>query len=199
FDELCGEIGFGGISAPTIVARAFPEVAASHPKKHPSNGRKQSRLRPGVIVDGLKDVEVRFAHCCNPLPGDEILGYITIGRGVTVHTRNCKFVTHGIRHPELTHRFCEAKWDLSSSQVHEVGLKVECTDRQGLLADVTSAITSRNIFIVGSKTVSRGDKAFLKFCLRVKSLQELQNVFVAVRAVKGVLRVSRVSPAYSGT
>lgn len=198
FDELCGEIGFGGIAAPAVVLRAFPEAAASQPKKHTGNGRKHNRSRPGVVVDGLKDVELRFAHCCNPLPGDEIVGYITIGRGVTVHTRNCKFVAHGIGHPELQHRFCDAKWDLSSSQVHEVGLKVECSDRQGLLADVTSAITSRNIFIVGSKTVSRGDKAFLKFCLQVKSLQELQNVFAAVRAVKGVLRVSRVSTAYSG-
>lgn len=194
FEELCGEIGFGGIQASVIISRAYPETPPTQPKKHARKVRK-GRARPGVIIDGLRDAMVRFAQCCSPVPGDNILGFITVGRGVTIHRANCPHVSRLANDEALKGRLRQASWDLDQSVVREVGLRVECSDRQGLLADVSSAITSKNVFIVSSRTLSKGEKAVLQFCVQVRNVEELHNVFAAIRTVKGVMRVRRVATA----
>lgn len=194
FDELCGEIGFGGIAAPTIVGRAYPEVPRSRPRKPKTDRSPRRHVRPvGVVVGDIPEAVVRFAACCGPVPGDPILGFVTVGRGVTIHTERCPTLRRLRDDEQLRPRIIPAHWDLENLPVREVGLRVECTDRVGLLADVTSAITSTNVFIIASKTKSKGDLAVLQFVVQIKNLQQLSQLFSVIRSVKGVLRVTRVA------
>lgn len=190
FDELLAEIGFGGLLAQNVALRLFPEaeaIAKPQPKK--GSRRKNSQ---GVLVEGIGNTMLRYAGCCNPVPGDPIVGFVTIGRGVTIHNKKCPNLKSTLAADGASAKLVQAEWDLQHPPVRRVSIRVECMDRKGLLADVSSVITGMNIFIIESKTKSRADVAVLKFLIEVKNLEQLNNLFVHLRAVKGVVGLSRV-------
>jgi GTP pyrophosphokinase len=198
FDELCAEIGFGGILASTVVAKAYPEVSSSQPSKLKSL-RGASRRPVGVVVGSLTNAMVRFAACCSPVPGDPIVGFVTVGRGVTIHSETCKHVQRLKESDEMRQRLLPAQWDIANLPIREVGLRIECNDRKGLLADVSSAITSSNVFILGSRTKSKGDTAILNFTVQVKNRDELVRLFSILKTVKGVVRITRTGAAHDNS
>jgi GTP pyrophosphokinase len=202
-DELYGEIGFGGMQASNVVQRAFPDAAAAEESasqvssKSLTQGKKGSRRKSsqGVLVDGLASTVVRYAGCCSPVPGDPIVGFITVGRGVTIHQQECAALKKAVAQNGHSAKLLPATWDMQHPPARRVAVRVECQDRKGLLTDVTAIITSNNIFIVESKTKSRGDSAVLKFLIEVKSVDQLNQLFNQLRQVKGVINLSRDSRA----
>lgn len=190
-DDLLEAIGRGTKTCRQILNRFLPrelqEEVAPDTKNIPAE-RKPSRRDPsGIKVDGLDDVMVRLARCCNPIPGDDIAGYITRGRGVTVHTANCSFMK-GI---EINRRI-EAHWDDSCKQVAVVSIEVVCEDKKGILADITATISSSevNILRANVRTIPDG-KAVNLFQLEVSGLDQLDVIKRTVRKVKGVISVNR--------
>jgi GTP pyrophosphokinase len=189
FDDLLGEIGFGGILAQSVVSRAFPEAEAA-PRKVPKKGsRKKASL--GVLVEGIPNATLRYACCCAPVPGDPIIGFVTLGRGVTIHNRKCRSLRSNLNDNGTSAKLVTVEWDLQHPPIRRVSLRVECMDRKGLLADITTTITSMNIFILESKTKSRGEIAVLKFVVEVKNTEQMNVLFNQLRQVKGVLGLSR--------
>lgn len=190
FEELLAEIGFGGLLTQSVVQRAYPE--SSEPKPAPKKGsrRKQSQ---GILVEGLSNTTVRYAGCCSPVPGDPIVGFVTIGRGVTIHHTKCASLHIALSTDGGEARVVRTQWDLQHPPVRRVLIRLECLDRKGLLADVTSTITSMNIFIHESKSKSKGEIAVLRFLIEVRALDQLNQLFNRLRAVKGVLDLSRTS------
>ncbi len=142
----------------------------------------------GVKIQGVDNLMVRYSQCCQPVPGDDVIGYITRGRGVSIHRSDCPNILKFGEHPE---RRIEIDWQKDSAQLLFVRVSVEGTDRRGLLSDIARAITNTGTNIQSAETAAveggmRGD-----FVIEVEDLAHLIKVMKAVRKVKGVLSVER--------
>jgi GTP diphosphokinase / guanosine-3',5'-bis(diphosphate) 3'-diphosphatase len=193
FDDLMAEIGFGGVLSQTVAHRAFPEsTEPAAPKAQPRKGSRR-RTSQGVVVEGIHNAMLRYANCCSPVPGDPIVGFVTIGRGVTVHNRACPNLRNAVAHNGGEAKLVQAEWDMQHPPQRRVSLRLECTDRKGLLADITGTITAMNISIHESKSKSKGDTAIIKFVIEVRNLDQINQLLNQLRQVKGVVGLSRTA------
>jgi GTP pyrophosphokinase len=192
FEELLGEIGFGGLIASNVILRAYPEESAAPRQEVPVKPGRH-KASSGVVVQGITNTLVRYAGCCSPVPGDPIIGFVTLGRGVTIHNRNCASLRAAVANNGGREKLIETEWDMQHLPARRVSIRVECLDRKGLLADVTGTITSMGIFILESKTKSKSDSAILKFLIEVRDLSQLNELMNRLKQVKGVIDLSRSS------
>ncbi len=191
-EDLMAEVGYGNVSCKQIVGKILPPEKLEKGKPQVSRlKRLAQRIRrepTGIQIRGIQDMMVRFGKCCNPLPGDPIAGYITRGRGVTVHTSDCPNVLTS--DPE---RLIQVTWNLQENALHPVRVQVIAKDKKGLLADITSALASSEINILRANVVTTEDKkAIGNFELEVRDLKHLQSAFKALGKLKNVLQVDRV-------
>ncbi len=191
-EDLMAEVGYGNISVNQIIGKLIPPEKLEKEKKEESRlKRLAKRIRgepSGIQIRGIADMMVRFARCCNPLPGDSISGYITRGRGVTVHTTDCPNLLGG--DPE---RFIQVSWNLQERAVHAVRVRVTGNDRKGLLAEISSALSSSEVNIVRANVhTTEEKKAVCDFELEVRDLKHLLKAFQALNRLKNVLKVERV-------
>ena len=146
---------------------------------------------PGVVVKGATDVFLKLARCCTPVPGDEILGFVTRGGGVSVHRRNCTNAASLMREPE---RLVEVEWAPSTDSVFLVQIQVEALDRHRLLSDVTRVLSDESVNILSaSVTTSRDRVAISRFTFELGDAKHLGHLLRAVRTVEGVYDVYRVT------
>lgn len=203
-DDLFASISYGKVSASALVRRldGREDTAADPADRRESSStvvpkrlrrlfqRERRRSGSGVRVSGTADVMVRFAGCCEPLPGDEIIGFVTRGRGVTVHTRGCVKVF--ALDPD---RRIEVEWDDDIEARRAVAVRVLSRDEQGILAKITNTISANGLNI-GSAKVSTNEPgasgAEQVFELWVPDVEALQKVMREIRKVKGVRSVERV-------
>jgi GTP pyrophosphokinase len=190
-EDLLAAVGYGRVSAQQVVHRLLPQEILEERKKKPKR-LFPSRHKPreeGVKVHGLDDILIRFAKCCNPLPGDSIVGYITRGRGVTVHTTDCLSAEKLEYDAE---RRVPVEWDVQQETTHPVRIAVVTHDRQGLLAGVSSAIAACNGNISrATVTTTQDKKAYLDFTVDIKDVKHLNEIIHRVERLKGVLSVER--------
>ncbi len=189
-DDLLAVIGYGKISAKHIVHRFLPEEERKLIDVVPEKVEKKAR-RPssaGVSITGIDDVMVRFAKCCDPLPGDSIVGYISRGRGITVHTANCP-MTQEVD----SERLIDVRWDTREKQIYPVHIRVLCGDKKGLLAEVSSVISSKNINIRHAEIDTTPEKsAILDFEIEVNDLKHFNELVSELKKLKSVLSVERM-------
>ena len=193
-EDLLAAVGYGKISSSQIVAKLLPEEKLKERAEH-----KESRLESvinklkgkssgAVEIGGLDDVLVRFGKCCNPVPGDEIVGFITRGKGVTVHTTDCQFALES--DPE---RCVDVAWNKLKTAALPVKIRVLCHDVKGILATITLAITNCEANIASAHIQStidqRGENVFE---VNVVDLAHLQKVMNSLMKIKGVIKVERV-------
>jgi GTP pyrophosphokinase len=192
-DDLLAGVGFGKTAVQTVVGRFLPAEAPVEPKTEARPTKPgRPRVEPGgVKVKGVDDVLARFAKCCGPVPGDPIVGFITRGRGITVHTRDCPNLAAGAIDTE---RRVGVDWDVSEKTPLPVKIAVFIgRDRPGLLAELSTAISSRQANIVKAEvTVTEDRKGINHFTVEVADLEQLQGVMTAISAVKDVIGVERV-------
>jgi GTP pyrophosphokinase len=194
-DELFSAVGYGKIAPGRVVDKLRGEEAEQPPER-PAPGRLRSLFRrekrsdddTGIRVSGLPDVLVRFGGCCDPLPGDDVIGFVTRGRGVTVHVRDCARVFE--LDPD---RRIDVQWDDDAAAARPIKIRVTSVDQQGILAKVTKLISSAGINI-GAATITTGEGslAIQSFELWVADLSSLNAVMREIRRVKGVRSVERV-------
>ena len=166
-DDVFVTVGFGGLSSSQIINRLAeelrkttkaveppPEIKPVAPNPPKDDKRSGGHAQQGVIVEGGSGMLVRFAHCCNPLPGDDIVGYITRGRGVSVHRRDCTNMADMLLEPE---RFIPVRWESESGAGYEAGIRVIANDRMGLLADISVMLAQMEVPIVAVS--ARTDRA----------------------------------------
>jgi len=186
-DDFYAAVGYGAISAQTVVMRlgvvddaqlALPTVAPP-----PSPTRVG-----GVRVKGVGDLLVRFAKCCHPIPGDPIQGFITRGKGVTVHLRSCPTVMN----EREVGRLIEVEWEAAPSQTYPIAIRVEAYDRTGLLNDITQVVAEQKVNILSANVaVSPDHIAILRATLEVASVSQLARVLARIEQLKDVLSVTR--------
>jgi GTP pyrophosphokinase len=192
-DDLLAGLGYGRLAASTVVARFLPlEVLdESRTEAKPAKPARPRMETGGVTVKGVDDVLVRFAKCCGPVPGDPIVGFITRGRGITVHAQDCPNLAGGAIDSERT---VTVEWAVADQQALPVKIAVHIgRDRPGLLADISTAISSRQANIVKAEvTVTEDRKGLNHFTVEVKDLDQLKGVMAAISAIKDVIDVERV-------
>ncbi len=195
-EDLIATVGFGKYSPRQVLSRLFPseevETRLGHREEVKAAAQKaRSRARKeGIVIDGVDDLMVRFAHCCNPLPGDDVVGIITRGRGISVHTEDCPNVE--AERYDLD-RLVEIQWDSKVTVSRTVRIKVSSEDKKGILAEMTAVISARNINISHADITTTSDNRALNFFeVEVEDLGQLQDLISALSGVKGVISVERL-------
>ncbi|MBW1981035.1 MAG: bifunctional (p)ppGpp synthetase/guanosine-3',5'-bis(diphosphate) 3'-pyrophosphohydrolase [Deltaproteobacteria bacterium] len=190
-EDLLASIGYGKISALQAVGKLASIIdATERPEEIPVErieGKPQAPERGGVLVKGVDDILVRFAKCCNPLPGDQIVGFITRGRGVSVHKADCpNLLSSGFE------RRIDVEWHQAEDAVHPVGLVILCANVKGMLAAISGTLSNLDINIVEANVRTRVDNlAEIKFVLEVRDIDHLSRALAAVRKIDNVVEVHR--------
>ncbi|WP_028048441.1 bifunctional (p)ppGpp synthetase/guanosine-3',5'-bis(diphosphate) 3'-pyrophosphohydrolase [Cellulomonas sp. URHD0024] len=201
--SLYAAIGEGQVSAATAVQRLVQSMGGETANEEDlaevaRPGSTQRRVRtgdPGVIVKGVDDIWVKLAKCCTPVPGDDIVGFVTRGAGVSVHRSDCINVASLRAEPE---RMVDVKWSQTSSSLFLVQIQVEALDRSRLLSDVTRVLSDSHVNILSaSVSTSRDRVALSRFVFEMAEPSHLASVLAAVRKVEGVFDVYRVTGAKS--
>lgn len=191
-DYLIAQVGFGKLTPLQVLNKIMPEVEDQETKTKSLLKKlvrkKKKKESTGVIVKGLDDILIKFSKCCNPLPGDSIIGYITQGQGVTIHRKNCRNIIK--MSPE---RRIEVQWSEDDTEVYPASIRVSTEDRHGLLADIASVISKykSNILSAASETFDSGISIF-HFTFMVGSSDQLRKIMADIRKVKKVTDVKRV-------
>jgi guanosine-3',5'-bis(diphosphate) 3'-pyrophosphohydrolase len=186
-DDFLAAIGYGAVSPQSVVMRlgvvddkelALPTVAPP-----PSPARAG-----GVRVKGVGDLLVRFARCCHPIPGDPIQGFITRGKGVTVHLRTCPTV---LNEREIS-RLIDVEWEAAPAQTYPIAIRVEAFDRTGLLSDITQVVAEAKVNILAADVAVGPDhSAVVRATLQVASVSQLSRVLSRIEQLKDVISVQR--------
>jgi guanosine-3',5'-bis(diphosphate) 3'-pyrophosphohydrolase len=201
-DDMLASVGLGAVSAENVAHRILEKVK---PKEEPeAGGNRSPALVPLPLPDGVSDEETgvrvvgssgiltRLARCCSPMPGDDIVGYVSLGRGVVVHAAGCTNARAlKARDPE---RFVEVEWARGGSRLFTVEILVEALDRMGLLKDVTSTISDAGVSILSARVDTIEDRTALsRFAFKAASLGHVEEIIRKIRGIPDVYDVSRVS------
>ena len=194
-DELYYQIGRGRLVAKTILERYFADGkevddteliqqindAAKIKEEH----RKKAKNRFGIIVDGLDNVDLRIGKCCNPVPGDPIVGYITKGSGITIHHAEC-------HNAKIDGRIVPVEWDDEHSNSFNAKIKVTALDRKNVLGDIIQKLTVINANITELNALTSNDTIIINLSLSVRNIDQLVSVVNTIKRVKDVFSVERI-------
>jgi GTP pyrophosphokinase len=195
-ETLLASVGYGKITPYQVLAKLLPAEKLEGDKKRPQGALERLfRLVSGqkkdlsVKVKGVGDVLVRFARCCHPLPGENIVGFITRGRGVVVHVSSCPKVLESD-----PHRKVEVSWQDDGQTLRPIKIDVSCVDRPGLLAAISAAITSAKVNIARAQVRTYPDqKALNSFEVMISNSDQLKRVLQNISKVKGVYKATRTA------
>jgi GTP pyrophosphokinase len=185
-DDLFAAIGYGRLSVNQIAHKIVPEEQKK--EEHKEYIPKKKPEGSSVVVKGVENLLVKFARCCRPIPGDEIVGYISRGKGITVHRTSCPYVA------DIDPlRLIPVEWDKAVSESHEIEFSVICQDKPGMLGTITAIIGAHDINITKLNAYSMPEgNSMCVFRVMVKDLHELEKLFVSIKKSKGVERIERV-------
>lgn len=154
---------------------------------------KRHKATSGVVIDGADDMLVKFSNCCNPLPGDDIIGYITRGYGVSIHKRSCTNVPKDISASEEPERWLSCYWEDESGEAFRSTLQITANDRTGLLADVTIKLSGMHIFIHTLNSRETGDgRAVVTVTIDVTGKNHLRGVISKLSDINGIEEIKRL-------
>ena len=200
-DEMYAAVGFGANSPVKIIARVLQEYRKEHEeinveekiqelsKEQKERKAKAAAASSGVVVKGIDNCLVKLSKCCNPLPGDEIVGYITRGRGVSVHRQDCVNVTDLLTEEN---RMIDVEWYKEAKESYQVEIEVLANDRNGLLVDILNVLKDTKAKLMGVNTRTTKERiAVMDISIEIESLDELNKVQKAIRKVDSVYEVRR--------
>jgi len=199
-DDMFASIGFGAISPTKILTKLLEEYKEEHEEeiieeKIEALARNKPLRKPpksGVIVKGIDNCLVKFSKCCNPVPGDSIVGYITKGRGVSIHRSDCTNVKDLLSEEE---RMIEVSWVGETGKgIYNVNIDIYANDRKGLLADIVKEMMNEKINIMGAHTKTNKERiALMELTLEVENTEQLDKVIRKIKKIDSVFEVKRKS------
>ena len=208
WDAVLAAIGHGGLKEGQVVNRLFEEYEKEHKKEitdetilekiSEANSKKVhiAKSKSGIVVKGINDMAVRFSKCCNPVPGDEIVGFVTRGRGISIHRTDCVNIINLSKIEK--DRLIEAEWQdtalMDNGAEYQADLKIFCHDRPGLLVDITKIFTEKEINISGiqSKTSKQGI-ATIEVFFNIKGRDQIKVLVEKLRQIESVIDVERTT------
>ncbi len=198
-EDFYAAIGYGGVSLTRMMpyikeeytkivkASAPPEVMLTQPKKRVKSSE-------GVIVEGIDNCLVKFSRCCNPLPGDEIIGFITRGHGVSIHTKDCSNVPADLDNCVDKERWIKTYWDTTIKEDFRATLMISCLNRVGMLADISVQLANMRVMINDINTRNFKDgRTTVAMTITVSSIEHLKSVAAKLERIDGVLTVERAA------
>lgn len=207
WDALLAAVGHGGIKEGQAINRILSMYEKDNPKvytneeviehfRNNENKNEKKQLHNGITVNGTNDVEVRFGKCCNPIPGDEIVGFITRGRGVTIHRKDCVNVSDTALSDEDKLRVIEADWEADALNgkldAYRAEITVFAKERTGLLYDITKILTEKNIIINNLySNISKKGILTMNLSFRVRSNEELTTIIDKIGNIDNVIEIER--------
>ncbi len=193
-EDLLAAIGRGDLSPAQVLGPLLEHQPRPTRKRRSKTARRKAESSGEVRVAGVDDLMTHMARCCKPVPHDPIVGFITKGRGVTVHRANCVNVKHMDEQARL--RLVDVVWsEHHVTATYPVDILVRAGDRKGLLRDVSSIITDDDIDVTGVKTASdrRSETAIMQFTIQISDVEQLERVLAKVAQLPDVLEVRRQS------
>ena len=199
-DDLYAGLGYGSVTLSQIMPR-LKEFYKEHydikdekniiePKTVPQAPKKKERAEQGVTVKGVDNIKVRFSKCCNPVPGDDIVGYITRGRGVSIHRSDCP----NIAELGSSGRFIYVEWAEDKKASYQAEIQIKATDRPGILTDITQKITDAKLAVISlSARTNREKLVLMNITLEIKDVEQLRQLVKKIKKVKGVMDAYRVT------
>ena len=195
-DDVFAAVGYGGVSTHQVITRLRDEYSKKYSNEEKDKlpvplkpWKEPARATGGVKIQGIDNLLVRFSRCCNPLPGDEIAGFITRGRGISIHRRDCPNITRATREKE---RLLDVQWEAQGDASYPVELEVTAVDRPNLLTDVVQAVseTKVNISNVNARATRDGIVA-IHLTFVVTNLEHLDFIINKIKRVRDVFTVGR--------
>lgn len=198
-DSFYEAIGYGGIQLWKIMPRIREEFLKRRKDSVEINSaiedkvqQKQEKIRSGVIIDGVDNCLIKFSKCCSPLPGDDIVGFVTRGYGVSIHKRSCANVPSDLSQVEEPERWIKARWANNVKEDFKSTLEIIATDREGLLADITIKLSEMHLFINSMNSrLTKDGRAVIYTTIIVNGIEHLKSVISKLSSVKGVISVVR--------
>jgi GTP pyrophosphokinase len=197
-DDLYAGVGYGGIGTAQVVPKLKERYNEIHKKELQlekefvveidKTTNKKSK-KEGVLVKGIDDVLVRFAKCCTPVPGDEIIGYITRGRGVTVHRSDC---TNFEKSDDTTNRFIEVEWIEDENSTYASEVLIMSVDRKGLLSEITGIISEQGLLVKGLSAKVNDTVAVINVTVEISDVKQLNRLINRFKTLKDIIEVRRV-------
>lgn len=199
-ENLLAAIGYGGVLVSTVMVKLI-ELYKNAQKKNQTKNLSQllKELKPrvskphkgshGILVKGEDDIMVKLARCCNPIPGDPIVGYVTRGHGVSVHRVDCPNV---LANKEESDRMIEVSWNIDTDEAYKVVLRMSCIDQTGVMANIMTVASETKVNINSLNAHTNPDKtAYVDLGLDITSLEQLNYIIGRMRRIKGVYKVER--------
>ena len=208
-DDLYNTLGYGGISLSKVAGKLHDEfektVVAPEPEIKPEmkaedvktvSAPKNVKSTGGIVIDGELGCQVKFAKCCNPLPGDSVVGFVTKGYGISVHKHDCPNYINMASVPENADRLVEAHWEESSggssADMYEAQLSVYVFDRLGIVADISVALSEMRVFLLQINTTRSGtDKTVINIKISCKNVEHYRSIVSRLKSIDGVEDVTR--------
>ncbi len=199
-DDFYAAIGYGGIQLWKVLPRIREEYLRltktgeeEPPQRQTPPAEPKHKVASGVLVDGMDNCLIKFSRCCNPLPGDEIVGFITRGFGVSIHKRSCSNVPHDLTLCPEPERWVSAHWEGDVKDDFKSTLHIVAVDRGGLLADVTLQLSNMHIFIhsLNSRRERNSENAFISATISINGLPQLQSIIERLSKIPGVISIDR--------
>ena len=191
-EDLMVSVGYGKISPKHVVRLFLPEEIAKGEEIPAEKPKKKAPpiSTPGISLTGIEDVMVHYAKCCNPIPGDEIVGYISRGRGINIHTAQCPHIQEFD-----SERVVDVQWSIREKHTYPVGMRVVCKDQKGLVAELSAIISSMDINISHAEIDTRFHdmQAICDFKLDVNDLNQFNQIVSAIKKLKSVISVERIA------
>lgn len=198
-DELYAALGYGGLQVSRVMGKIkdeYQRLKASDEKSAAMIADiplKKYKGSDGVVVEGVDNCPIKFAKCCSPLPGDQIVGFITRGFGVSIHKKDCQNAIASMSNPENKGRWLNAYWEESKQESYKATLELMAMNRDGLVGDVAVALTEMRIpvYAMNARMVDNG-RASMSLTIGIASTEHLNNVLTKLRRVKDVISVTRI-------
>jgi GTP pyrophosphokinase len=200
-DEMYAAIGYGGLTSQKAVNRIRDELVRIN-KLRPERStnatalsgapKKAVRSESGIIVEGLGNCMVKFSHCCTPVPGDPVIGFITRGYGVSVHRLDCPNAAPDRRKPEEDGRWVNVSWVPADRETYQTTLELDARNRDGLIVDVATALNAQKIRVNSLSARGRADgSAVVNLSFDVENLEQLKLIMSRLNQIPGILQVKR--------
>ena len=194
-EDLIAAVGYGKVTANQIIGKILPQEKLEQQKEELEGGRIKHLIqkitrapKDALLIRGIDNVMVRYAGCCNPVPGDKVVGFITRGRGVTIHTADCQNAID-----DDPNRKVEVEWDSKKEYIYPVRIRIYSDDKKGLLAEISNSISSNGANIKNARVDTTEDKnAVCTFEVEIRDLNHLNKVIRALGKIKGVHQVERM-------
>lgn len=204
-DDLFNAIGYGGIALTKVELKIRDEYERNYKPvaekeintiEPTVQGTKHRKSTGGVLVDGVDGCAVKFAKCCNPLPGESIIGFITKGYGISIHKSDCPNISIAYANEENANRFVKVEWDSPSSNSYKASydssIQIVVNNRISMLAEISMALAEMRVDIVSISTRNVEDSTILNMTISCRDIGHFNSIINKLKAIKDVIRVTRV-------